>query len=82
MNMTYVRPASSDYGGSVGFQYFAGIFISAINIWMAIGTSKDILRSMVAHDLVYPMATSKVYKSLKKKKICWQLLQQKVYSKI
>ena len=61
MNMTYVRPASSTHGGSVGFQYFAGIFISAINIWMAIGPSKDILQSMVAHDLVYPMATSKVY---------------------
>ena len=34
---------------------------------MAIGPSKDILQSMVAHDLVYPMATSKAYKSLKKK---------------
>ena len=68
MNMTYVRPASSTHGGSVGFQYFAGIFISAINIWLAIGTSKDILQSMVAHDLVYPMATSKVY-ILKIKKI-------------
>ena len=45
----------------MGFQYFAGLFISAIDIWMAIGPSKDILQSMVAHDLVYPMATSKVY---------------------
>ena len=44
-----------------GFQSFAGPFISAINIWMAIGPAKDILQSMVAHDLVYPMATSKVY---------------------
>ena len=61
MNMTYVRPTSSTPGGSVGFQYFAGIFISAINIWMAIGPSKDILQSMVAHDLVYPMATSRLY---------------------
>ena len=68
MNMTYVRPTSFTRGGSVGLQYFAGLFISAIDIWMAIGPSKDILQSMVAHDLVYPMATSKVYKSLKKKK--------------
>ena len=43
------------------FQSFTGPFISAINIWMAIGPAKDILQSMVAHDLVYPMATSKVY---------------------
>ena len=81
MNMTYVRPTSFTHGGSVVFQYFAGLFISAIDIWMAIGPSKDILQSMVAHDLVYPMATSKVYKSLKKE-TCWQLLQQRVYSKI
>ena len=68
MNMTYVRPTSLTHGGSVGFQYFAGLFISAINIWMAIGPSKDILQSIIAHDLVYPMATSKVY-ILKIKKI-------------
>ena len=61
MNMTYVRPTSFTRGGSVGLQYFAGLFISAIDIWMAIGPSKNILQSMVAHDLVYPMATSKVY---------------------
>ena len=82
MNMTYVRPTSSTRGGSVGFQYFAGIFISAINIWMAIGPSKDILQSMVAHDLVYPMTTSYVYILKIKKKTCWQLPQLRVYARI
>ena len=81
MNMTYVRPASSTHGGSVGFQYFAGIFISAINIWMAIGPSKDILQSMVAHDLVYPMAISKVY-ILKIEKYLLATLQLRVYARI
>ena len=35
---------------------------------MAIGPAKDILQSMVAHDLVYPMARSKAYILKKKKK--------------
>ena len=61
-----------------GFQSFAGPFISAINIWMAIGPAKDILQSMVAHDLVYPMATSKVY-ILKKKDLLATLANMGIY---
>ena len=43
------------------FQSFAGSFVPAINILMAIGSGRDFLQSMIVHDLAYPTAIAKLY---------------------
>ena len=46
---------------------------------MAVGPARDILQSMAVHDLVYHMATAKLYNPTIKK-TCWQLPQLRVYT--
>ena len=43
------------------FQSFAGSFVPAIDILMAIGSGRDFLQSMIVHDLAYPTAIAKLY---------------------
>ena len=60
------------------FQSFAGSFVSAINILMAIGSGKDFLQLMIVHDLAYPTATAKLY-SLQIKKTRWGVFYWAIY---
>ena len=54
-------------------------FVPTMNIWLALGPARDILQSVVIHDLVYPTAKTKLYIFQLKKNTCWQLPQLKVY---
>ena len=50
------------------FQSFAGSFVPAIDILMAIGSGRDFLQSMIVHDLAYPTAIAKLYNLKNKNK--------------
>ena len=43
------------------FSIFCWPFVPTMNIWLALGPARDILQSVVIHDLVYPTAKTKLY---------------------